>query len=356
MYRKKKIAIGVVITLGACIYLLLALRSLKTDIPFFELTHEEIYRENKKINISIGIYMGKSPFHLYETGKIVNPVLTAASVKDVNADFVADPFMVHADDSWYMFFEVMNKKSGHGDIGLANSVDGIKWDYQKIILDEPFHLSYPHIFFAENAYYMIPECNEQKTVRLYKATSFPFEWKFESTLLNGLQFSDATIFQYGNTWWLFTETDPKGDGTLRLYYSEALHGPWKEHPESPIIDGDENIARPAGRVIFSNDGIFRIAQDDWPVYGNKVRIFQIDNLTTADYVEHELCDIPILGSKNLNAKAKMPRWRSDGVHHMDVHQIGHGNWMACVDGINRTRMYTQWAIKFSVPFTKTKIE
>ena len=344
-----------VIFLGTCIFLIFALQFLKIDIPFVELKHEEMYSKNKNINISIGIYTGKNPFHLYQPGDLANPVLTAASVKDVDAEFVADPFMVYENNIWYMFLEVMNKKTGHGDIGLAKSVDGFQWDYQKIILDEPFHLSYPHVFSTENGYYMIPECNEQKTIRLYKATNFPFEWKFESTLLNGLQFTDPTIFEYDNKWWLFAETDPKGDGTLRLYYSDTIHGRWKEHPESPIIDGDENIARPAGRVVFFNDRMFRVTQDDWPTYGNKVRIFQIDHLTTAEYIEHELCDIPILGSKSLNAKAKMPRWRSDGVHHMDVHQIGNGNWIACVDGFNRITLHKQWVVKIPVPWTKKEI-
>ena len=84
---------------------------------------------------------------------------------------------------------------------------------------------------------MIPETNEQKTIRLYKATAFPFKWKFEAILMNGLQFTDPTIFKYDNTWWLFAETDPKGDGTLRLYHSDEIQGPWKEHPESRSVSG-----------------------------------------------------------------------------------------------------------------------
>ena len=286
----------------------------------------------------------------------MNPVLTAAAVTDIDADFVADPFMVFEGDIWYMFFEVMNKKSGHGDIGLASSADGFNWKYQKIILNETFHLSYPHVFLTETGYYMIPETNGQKEIRLYKAVKFPFKWEFVSILMSGLQFTDPTIFEYGNKWWLFAETDPNGDGTLRLYYSETIHGPWKEHPESPIVDGDENIARPGGRIIHYNGNIFRVTQDDWPTYGNKVRIFQIDQLTAADYNEHELCDIPIFGPKSLNAKARLPLWRSDGIHHMDAHKLDDGNWIACVDGLNRITLHSQWVVKIPVPWTKKEIK
>lgn len=353
---KKRFTLTIIILLGSCIYLFFALRSLHINIPLVELKNEKTLSDRTNIDISIGIYTGKNPFHLYETGKIVNPVLTAASVKDVEADFVADPFMVLENKTWYMFFEVMNKKSGHGDIGLASSIDGIKWQYHKIIMDEPFHLSYPHVFLTENGYYMIPETNAKKAIRLYKATEFPFQWEFESTLMSGLQFTDPTIFKYDSTWWLFAETDPIGDGTLRLYYSDEISGPWKEHPQSPIVDGDENIARPAGRIIFYNENLFRVTQDDWPIYGNKVRIFQIDHLTTADYIEHELCDVPILGSKSLNAKADLPRWRVSGIHHLDAHQIGKENWIACVDGFSRTRLHRQWVFKIPVPWTKREIK
>ncbi len=95
---------------------------------------------------SIGIYLGKSPFTLSSSESISNPVLTRASVSDVAAEFVADPFMVQRDGLWYMFFEVLNRDAARGQIGLAVSDDGLKWTYQQIVLTEPFHLSYPYLF------------------------------------------------------------------------------------------------------------------------------------------------------------------------------------------------------------------
>jgi hypothetical protein len=43
--------------------------------------------------------------------------------------FVADPFMVQHNNTWYKFFEVLNESSQQGDIGLATSHDGIVWRY-----------------------------------------------------------------------------------------------------------------------------------------------------------------------------------------------------------------------------------
>lgn len=95
---------------------------------------------------SIGIYVGESPFHFVPCSGTSNPVLTNKDVTDVNALFVADPFMAKEGSEWYMFFEVMNKTDHKGEIGLAISSDGIEWNYKQIVLSEPFHLSYPYVF------------------------------------------------------------------------------------------------------------------------------------------------------------------------------------------------------------------
>src|SRR5262245_52459901 len=92
---------------------------------------------------SIGIYTGRSPLELTPATNLEQPVLTARHVTDVPAAFFADPFMIRVNHVWYMFFEVINRESRKGEIGLATSEDGAKWTYQQIVLAEPYHLSYP---------------------------------------------------------------------------------------------------------------------------------------------------------------------------------------------------------------------
>ena len=139
----------------------------RKGIPFFH----EVRRW------SIGIYVGESPVSLSPSEGVANPVLTARHVTDVSAEFVADPFMVKEDSTWYMFFEVMNNATGQGDIGLAVSADTKKWDYKQIVLDEPFHLSYPYVFKWKDEYYLIPESGAANSVRLYRAIAFPTKWQ-----------------------------------------------------------------------------------------------------------------------------------------------------------------------------------
>ena len=283
---------------------------------------------------SIGIYSGPSPLDLRAPDALANPVLTALDVTDVPAEFVADPFMIREPPTWYMFFEVFNEHSRRGEIGVATSSDALHWRYGGIVLAEPFHLSYPHVFAFDSQYYMIPESGEARSIRLYKAEHFPTEWKLAATLVAGGTFVDSSIVRYDSTWFLFTEARPSVNDTLALYYADTLAGPWHEHPQSPIVSNGPHISRPAGRIVASNGKLFRYAQDDSPSYGTQVFAFEITDLTTASYGERPVGHFPIVGPGR-------DGWNAKGMHHVDAHQLDEHAWIACVDGAQR-----HWAIRF----------
>jgi hypothetical protein len=274
---------------------------------------------------SIGMYSGESPFHFSPVKGATNPVLTHLHVTDIPAVFVADPFMIEVNGTWYMFFEVINRNTAKGEIGLATSGNGMNWKYQKIVLAESFHLSYPYVFEWMGDYYMIPETYQAGAVRLYRADTFPTDWSHYATLLSGPYFVDISVFRYDQKWWFFTETNDFRHDTLRLYYATGLLGPWVEHPKSPIIQGNAHIARPAWRVLVNEGNVIRYTQDCFPSYGREVRAFEITELTTAAYRERRLRRNPIL-------RASSSGWNAWGMHHIDPHKISNQRWLACVDG------------------------
>jgi hypothetical protein len=280
---------------------------------------------NKKERWSIGIYQGSSPLNLTTSEQINNPVISRVNVTDVQAGFVADPFMIWVEPNWYMFFEVFNQHTRRGEIGVAISKDAMNWTYQQIVIAEPFHMSYPCVFQWMDEYYMIPESFAANAIRLYRSTKFPLEWSFVGNILEGC-FLDSSIFRYGDKWWLFSETNPhhKFD-TLRLYYADDLLGDWIEHPQSPIIKGNAHIARPAGRVVVTGDKIIRYTQDCALNYGLQVRAFEIYELTTTSYQEREVDRRIILEPSGVG-------WNGVGMHHVDPHLTADGKWIACVDG------------------------
>ncbi len=269
---------------------------------------------------SIGIYTGKSPYKLSQHPG--NPVISASDVTDVPAGFTADPFIIGHKDEFYMFFEVLNTSSGAGESGLAKSSDCFRWTYEKIVLKEMFHLSYPLVFCWKENYYMVPESFEADSIRLYRADNFPFDWKFETDLKSGSPYCDPTVFRHDGTWWLYAACCGKRE--LRLFYSRELHAKdWKEHPSSPVITG--RYARPGGRVLIFNGRLFRFSQDPVPVYGKRVTAYEVKSLTAERYAEEPV----------KNGLFEFPRfagWNEKRMHHVDFLKKGRQSWIAAADG------------------------
>ncbi len=264
-----------------------------------------------------------TPFFPLVPSGIVQPVLTAQDVTDIHANFVADPFVVCDGNRWYMFLEVLATViSARGMIGVAESPDGFVWDYNRIVLAESFHLSYPFVFRWEGDYYMVPESWHDHSVRLYKADPFPYVWTYQTSLLTGLGFADPTIFRHQDRWWMFVSDLTSAN--CYLYWSDSLDGGWMEHPASPIIHNDRQRARPAGPVVHREGVLYRQAMDCGPCYGYGVRVFAVDALTPTVYQEHEIPQSPILRGDGSG-------WNADAMHTCSPWYSNRG-WLAAVDG------------------------
>lgn len=279
---------------------------------------------------SIGVMTGTSPFQLKAPRAITNPVLTAADITDVRAGFVADPFLVREGNVWHLFFEVWDGDVERGVVAHASSHDGLRWAYDRIVLREPFHVSYPQVLAWRGEHYMIPESLRAVELRLYRATAFPRGWEFAGTLMKGV-FVDPTVFEHDDRLWLFAQTSPRGHGRLGLYFADDVEGPWHEHPASPILTDDERHARPAGRVFRWDNRLFRVAQDCADFYGREVNAFEILELTPTAYRERKAEGNPVLGPSGSG-------WNSHGMHTFDGVTLDDGGWLAVVDGCAAKRV------------------
>lgn len=254
--------------------------------------------------------------------------MTAAQVTDIRGRFVADPFMIKVDGVWHMFFEVMNDATNKGEIGLATSRDERTWQYQRIVLEEPFHLSYPCVFQWNDDFYMIPETLGSGSIRLYRAAPFPNKWVHVLDLFSG-RHADPSIFQFNGKWWMFTCPAPHDHDILNLYYAHAPTAGWTAHPCNPIVSGNRRTARPGGRVTVCDGKLIRFAQDCYPTYGNRVRAFEITAITPDTYKEREVAESPVLSPSGEG-------WNAGGMHHIDPQPGNSAAWLACVDGVAGT--------------------
>jgi len=277
---------------------------------------------------SIGVLAGDSPERLDAPASAPNPVLTPQDVTDVDASSVADPFVIRRRDAFAMFFEILGREDRKGRIGLARSDDGLRWTYDCVVLEEPFHLSYPLVLAWKGDVLMLPESHQSGRVTLYAADPFPTAWRPCATLLEGA-YVDCTLFLSGSVWWLFAcET---GHDVLRLYRAEEPHGPFAEHPMSPIVAGDPHRARPAGRLRPLDGRLHRVSQDCHPTYGLAVDLWEIAELTVDHYAEVHRRRILRRGGWG---------WRRNGMHHIDALEVEPGRWLAWVDGWRR-----QWSVR-----------
>ena len=315
----KKQALLLIIIAGICLIIGLVggiFVGIKRGVPF--VTEREQW--------TIGIYTGSSPFDFNSRQSRRNPVLKAEDVTDASAKFVADPFLIEEESTWYLFFEVYNNETQQGDLAVATSKNARRWEYQQIVIDEPFHLSYPYVFKWQDDYYLIPESFEAGSIRLYKADDFPTQWSYIDSLVEG-DFVDPSIVYFNDQWWLFAAES--SNDLLRLYHADSLQGSWQEHPQSPIVQDDNHKARPSGRVLVLDDQLYRFTMDVAPDFGtHQIWAYEVTTLDNENYNEMLAQPEPIL-------KASGSGWTAQAMHHIDAHQIGPNQWIAAVDGFGK---------------------
>jgi hypothetical protein len=234
--------------------------------------------------------------------------------------FWADPHVFFRDDTYYIFFEEYLYKTKKGHISLIEMQQSGDYSGSVKVLEEPFHLSYPHVFDDKGVLYMIPETRKARSINLYQCTDFPTGWKHRATLIDSIDAVDSTILFHDNTWWLFANVaEPDGtsvDNELHLFSSDSLlGGSWKPHPMNPIIS-DVKAARPAGKILKRNGILYRPSQCCKPWYGYGIKLNEIVTLTKNDYAEKEIAFIEPKWDKNL----------------IGVHTLCHENRLTMIDG------------------------
>lgn len=270
---------------------------------------------------SIGVATGSSPLRLTERRSPLNPVFTHRDIATPPTSFVADPFLVRDGERWNLFFELFNTESKRGELGVAESADLLHWRFLKVILAEPFHLSYPYVLKYKGSYFMIPESKEGKAIRLYRATRYPLEWEFEKVLVEGEYVDPSPVF-FNGRWWLFAGHD--GYSTS-LFYADDLKGPWTKHPQSPIYQNNPSMARPGGRSVVVDGQLIRFVQDNPDGYGKGVRAMVVDEISPTTFKEHPATTSSLF-------KAHGQHWARNGMHHVAPVEVAKGEWVATIDG------------------------
>jgi hypothetical protein len=229
----------------------------------------------------------------------------------------ADPFAVEYQGRYFIFFEELLYRTRKGRVAAIEVVEDAQPGEAHVILEQPYHLSYPFVFDWEGALYMIPETAQNRTVEVYRCEAFPHRWRLHQVLLDNVNAVDATLWRGEDRWWMFVNiAEPGVNNTdeLHLYWSRAPFGPWAAHPGNPVIS-DVRGARPAG-PLFSRDGrLYRPSQDCSVAYGHSVLINCVENLDEHEYRETAIHRIA-------------PGWREDALR---VHTVSGSKRLRIID-------------------------
>lgn len=182
----------------------------------------------------------------------------------------ADPHLYEQDGKTYVFAELYDRVLRRGVIGCCQLTETgpTKW---RVALKMPFHLSYPHIFSAEDGIYMIPESYVGNEIGLYKAAEFPHRWEQVRKIRSHICAVDTTRIEWEGQTWLLTQTQTDDNTGCLILMTEDGSKDWS-------ISKNDPLCRPAGPVFRHNGTLIRPAQNCSDGYGRALRFHEIEQV------------------------------------------------------------------------------
>jgi hypothetical protein len=298
----------------------------KMTIPFF-------YKFEEKEYFTIGTINTKNPLAINKDSILHFDPRNLNLIPNVK--LMADPFIVQNNNEYFIFYEQFSGKTNatFGDLAVLKSTDLKQWTYQGLVLDEPFHLSFPNVFKWNNKWYMLPEAGASNSLRLYSTDNFPFDWKLQSILIKNKVFADPILIAKNDKFYILVQDN--SDFSLRLYISDSLESNWKEHPSSPIRIGQNNRVRPAGRQEILHDSLYYFVQDHSHGYGTAVITYIIDSLTPTTFKDHKVKSNPVLSKFGTG-------WAANGMHQLSWIKTSDSNYFCVVDGRHTEKKEFGW--------------
>ena len=203
---------------------------------------------------------------------------------------MADPFVWETGGRRYLFFEEVAAGASKGRLAVVEVFEDGACSERKIVLERPYHLSYPCVAEAGGELFLLPESYEAGRVELYRFSRFPEEVEPVARLAEGIALVDTTPFFLNDRWYFFTTTTPPFMESL-LFWSDRLDGAWHLHPSSPISRSVKN-SRSAGNLFRRNGRLYRPTQDCAVRYGYAIQVNEILRLTPYEFEERPVNWIP----------------------------------------------------------------
>ena len=211
-------------------------------------------------------------------------------IPDTSLSYFADPFLHQWNGQLYLFCEEYSYATGKGIVSLFTKGEDGTFCLRGPVLEMPYHLSYPQVFEHVGNIWMLPESGGSGRVDLYRADRFPDRWRYEATLIDGINAYDATLHHDEDGFWLIMTTaflHSSPSDSLSLYHAKVLTGPWERCSSGPLLI-DASRARPGGKFLKLRSGLHRLAQDCSRSYGGALNLTRIEALDQNGIVEKDV--------------------------------------------------------------------
>lgn len=192
----------------------------------------------------------------------------------------ADPHLIKVAEHTWLFAEAYDRVLRRGVISCCMLTDKGPTPW-KVVLKQPYHLSYPHLFEAEGKICMIPESYVAGEIALFSAEKFPDQWKKETVLRTGGEPVDSTVFSFGGKRWLLSLLQNEGKDQLMLYpyCNSRIVG------EGYCVKESDLNMRPGGHLFQVDGEWIRPAQDCTESYGCALNFYRVDGVSESKYEE-----------------------------------------------------------------------
>ncbi len=202
-------------------------------------------------------------------------------VKAPKNQWLADPFMYEDNGRHFLFVEQYFNDQNRAGLGVYEIVEGMPVR-NTVIMDNPYHMSYPCVFKYKDCHWMIPESSSNQTLDLYKATDFPSKWEHVTSLIKGRRVVDTTVFVKGDDVFLLSYESVSNQYVLHVYLLDMK--------SYTLTNVDEvcyktNVGRPAGRLFEKDGKLYRPAQNCSTKYGESLYVYEVLELNNCSYSE-----------------------------------------------------------------------
>ena len=215
----------------------------------------------------------------------------------------ADPFLFSHQGRRQLFFEDLSYAENRGRIATIEIADDGKVPagaQPQVVLDKPYHLSYPFVFEHAGRVYMLPESHRNRTIDLYECVTFPHSFALRRRLFVDIDAADSTLLFEGGKVWLFAfvrDATRSPDRALQIYTSDnLLTGEFLPHPvnqERRFESGPHQSGRCAGPFVRDAGCVYRPMHRNRDYYGQNIEWRRIVTLTAREYEEEVASKPPV---------------------------------------------------------------